>query len=364
MDDFSQKPVNQELNDRPLKKPQDGASSWLGALAMIIAIFAIVAASFSWEAYQSVTEKSTSTEATNSNIHETLRNDIRLLQTQLQATQQNVSQLMHATTGNTQQQTLGQIAYLLNLVNLQLIVNHDDQAAQALLTQAQIKVDALDDPRFFELNKSLLNNLQTLKTDASFNLTKLISDIDLLSNGIMNSSLIPNKKDLNKTERKAEEAVAMTDAGVHTWYERIWYHLSGLKDLIIIRHNNPKLIPLLDTEQQVLVKSLLQNKLLLVEYAAIAHNNDLYQSQLKIVGQWITTYYFNSIDRQNLLTQIAALRSVNVAPHISNINDSINLLNALMNTNSAQASSIAQTVSTPKKTIVPLQTAAQDKHSS
>ena len=107
--------------------------------------------------------------------------------------------------------------------------------------------------------------------------------------------------------------------------------MSGLKDLIIIRHNNPKLIPLLDSEQQVLVKALLQNKLLLVEYAAIQHNNDLYQSQLKIVGQWITTYYFNSIDRQNLLTQVEALRAINVAPSIVNINDSITLLNTVIN---------------------------------
>ena len=96
------------------------------------------------------------------------------------------------------------------------------------------------------------------------------------------------------------------------------------------------------------MKALLQNKLLLTEYAAVQHNNDLYQSQLKIVGQWITTYYFNSIDRQNLLTQVDALRAINVAPHITNINDSITLLNTLMNANQPAA----QTVAPPKKATV------------
>ena len=292
---------------------------------------AIVAASFSWQEYQSVIASSNSTNAFDTAVHKTLEKNVVTLQAQVQTLQQNVSQLMQPSAGNSQQEALGQIAYLLNLANLQLIVSHDDQAALTLLMQAQTKVDALDDSRFFELNKLLLSNIDTVKKDAGFNLTKLISTIDLLGDGIINSSLIPNKKDLNKSERKAEDVIAMKDAGVNTWYQRTWYHMSGLKDLIIIRHNNPKLIPLLDSEQQVLVKALLQNKLLLVEYAAIQHNNDLYQSQLKIVGQWITTYYFNSIDRQNLLTQVEALRAINVAPSIVNINDSITLLNTVIN---------------------------------
>lgn len=348
MDDFSQKPADQESNSDQTKAPERG-SSWIGALAIIIAILAIIAASFSWEEYQSVTTKDTSNQASDTAIHVTLKNKIQQLEAQLNVTQQNVLQLMHSRAGNNQQQTLSQIAYLLNLANLQLIISHDDQAAEALLKQAQSKVDALNDSRFFELNKALLANLQTLKTDGAFNLTALITNIDLLSNGIMNSSLIPNKKDLNKSERKSEEVIAMKDADVHTWYERLWYHLSTLKDLIIIRHNDPKLIPLLDSEQQVLVKSLLQNKLLLVEYAAIRHNNNLYQNQLKMVGQWITTYYFNSIDRQNLLTQVDTLRSINVAPHISNLNDSITLLNTLMNTNQPALQTAAPTLTFPAK---------------
>jgi uncharacterized protein HemX len=164
---------------------------------------------------------------------------------------------------------------------------------------------------------------------------------------------MPSQKDLTKAEKKSEKDVAKTDTSkTDKWYNRAWHHLSGIKDLIIIRKNDPDIKPLLDTEQQVLIKSTIQSKLLLAEYAAIEHNNTLYQKHLATVEKWIKKYFFDSVDRESLLAQLKILQGTNISPKIPDINDTITVLNQTLSalTNSTLSNAKSQPTATPKKT--------------
>ncbi|PHQ82312.1 MAG: hypothetical protein COB66_00575, partial [Coxiella sp. (in: Bacteria)] len=326
MNDFSQEQATQP-EDKGQKNTR-GSGPWMAVVAIIIAIVAVVVAGFSWEQYRSFKESNDSAVLSTSASTQALKDNLQQVQSSLAATQQNVMQLMRSVGSNQQQSALSQIAYLINLANLQLNISHDTASSLHMLTLAQSKVEALSDPRLFPLNKALLKDISALQNVPKFNLTKVVSDIDTLSNDVTTSSLMPNQTDLKKAVAKSETDVAKTDTNKKDkWYNRFWHHLSGIKDLIIIRRNNPNMAPLLDAAQQTLIKSTIQSKLLLAEYAAVQHDNTLYQRHLKTVEKWIKTYYFDSVNRHSLLAQIETLQNVNVSPSTPNIGDTISVLN-------------------------------------
>lgn len=322
------------MNDPENKRQHVGLnkSLWLSLIATIVAIIALITASFSWTEYKQ-DKASTSASSLSSNIEQqTIKTSLQQLDTKLDNTQQNVARLMASVNNNQQQSTLSQISYLINLANLQLNINHNIQSALHLLNLAQTKVDALDDPRLFALNKSLLSNIQTLKSAPTFSIAKLVADIDALSDKLKISKLMPDQDDLKKAQQQAtQKAQAVNEQPDGKWYHRLWHHVSGVKNLVIIRHNQGTIKPLLGPEQQSLLKSMMQSKLTLAEFAAIMHNNTVFQKELSILKKWINTYYQESINRAELLEDLNTIMQTNVDPKIPDINDTIAVLNQSIN---------------------------------
>lgn len=361
MNDFNQQ---SESPEHPKRQhiTKSSASLWSSLLAIVIAIIAIATAFYSYEQYQHIKNNNDTNNSNNATQLQLAQSHIKQLQTNLLATQQNVAQLMQHLGNSQQQATLSQVAYLVNLANLQLNVSHNTQSSLRMLTLAQTKIDSLNDPRLFPLEKILARDITALKAVPKFNMAQIVSEIDMLSDQVGAATLMPNKKDLNKAEKKSEHDAAKPDTKqTDKWYNRAWHHLSGIKDLIIIRKNDPNIKPLLDTEQQVLIKSTIQSKLLLAEYAAIQHNNTLYQKHLAAVKKWIETYFFDSIDRENLLAQLKTLQNINVSPTIPDINDTITVLNQTLNNTLTNSTS---NTTTPKKTIPTLPNKKQPKEPS
>ncbi len=332
------------MNDQENKRQHVGSnkSLWLSMIGVIIAIIALITASFSWTQYKQ--DKATSSASTlSSNIEQqTIKTSLQQLNTKLDNTQQNVAHLMASVNNNQQQSTLSQISYLINLANLQLSINHNIHSALHLLTLAQTKVDALDDPRLFALNKSLLSNIQTLKAAPTFNMAKLIAQIDALSDKINISKLMPDQADLKKAQQAATQKAQVKDKQPEgKWYHRLWHHVSSVKNLVIIRHTQGTIKPLLDPEQQSLLKTMMQSKLTLAEFAVMQHNDTVFQKELNVLKKWINNYYQDSMGRSELLDNLAAIMQTNVDPAVPDINDTIAVLN--------QSMSMAQEPSTPRK---------------
>ena len=347
MNQSSEQPQPQQTSKRPR-----GAVLWVSIIAVVIAIIAILVAGFAYEQLETANKNNAAQALSSNSQQQAVQGSLQQLQTNLSATQQNVSQLMRRFGSSQQQTTLSQVAYLINLANLQLSVSHNAQASLHMLSLAQQKVQNLNDPRLFALNKVLLKDIAELKAVPKFNMTQVISEIDALNDAIAAANVVPNQKDLNRAEKKSAKAVAQTDTNnKDKWYDRAWHHLSGIKDLIIIRKTDPDVRPLLDSEQQVLIKSTMQSKLLLAEYAAIQHHNKLFQQHLTTVKKWIKKYFFDSVNREQLLAQLETIQNTNVSPKIPDIGDTITVLNQTLSAVADSQPTLTRTPdSTPKST--------------
>jgi uncharacterized protein HemX len=348
MNDSTQQP-NQPTEDNRHHNKRSRSPVWASFFSIVIAIIALAVAVYAYEQFRSIKDDNNSTKlaaSTTSAQQQSLQQTVQSLQTRLEATQQFVSQLTRRMGDTKSQTTLSQIAYLINVATLQLNVSHNTRSALRMLQLAQAKIEDLNDPRLFALNKTVADDIQALKKVPKSNLTKIISEIDALSDDVGSASLVPNQKDLNKAEQKSAKDVSQPDTNKKDkWYKRAWHHISGIKDLIIIRKNNPHIRPLLDTQQQILIKSTIQSKLLLAEYAAIQHNNTLFQKHLATVEKWIKKYFFDSVDRENLLAELETIKDNNVSPKIPDINDTITVLDQTLN---AITNNTTPTISTPK----------------
>ena len=314
--------------DKPDSAPKKGMGTWLGIIGIIISIAALALAALLWKNYEQLTLITNNANLSHTQKSDNLQNNINQLQSDFSSTQNKISHLMQSVGNTEQQNTLSQIAYLLNLADLQLSVGHDASASLHLLSTAQEKVESLNDPRLFALNKTLVADIDALKNTPKFNITTIISQIETLNHNIELFSLTPNKDDLKKSLQSAEKVTADTSSNQkEPWYKRFFHHLSGLKNLVIIRRTNANIMPLLSAEQQSILKATLQGKLLLIEYAAIKHNNTLYQQLLSTAQAWVSTYYFNSDNRNILQTQLSALQKINVEPKVPDISDSLTILN-------------------------------------
>ncbi len=303
--------------------------------SLAVAIAALVLIALMWQESNSLRDSL----AISKNANETLQTSIQDLKSNLNDTQQNVTQLMRSAGNEQQQNMLSQIAYLINLANLQLTISHDSTSALSTLSLAQEKLEAMNDPRLFALTKTLAQDLLILKATPTVNLTELITDIDLLNTAIANSSFTPNEKDLKiALEKQSTMAATLSsDTVKQKWYQRLWCYLSRFKELVIISHRTTNLNPILDATQKSLIKSALQAKLLLAEYAVIQHDNAAYQHNLTVVQKSIETYYANSMNRADLLSKLNTLQKKNIGEKIPTINDSISVLNETLNKSSTGA---------------------------
>ncbi len=304
---------------------------WVSMFSIILAIIAIIVAFWSYAEYKTVKSDTHDASISHTAEQQALQAQLLQLQTAVITTQQNVTALMRRIGNSQQQATMSQIAYLINLANLQLNVSRDTTSALQMLSLAQIKLDSLNDPRFFALNNTLIKDIAKLKTAPKLNLTQIISNIDMLNDAIADATLLPNQKDLNNAIAKSVTNAVTQSNQPSTWYGRLWHVIASVKHLIIIRKNDPDVQPLLDIQQQQLVKSMLQSKLLLAEYAATQHNNALFQNDLGMIKKWIKKYFFESDSRNSLLKKLKALQTNNVDLTIPNINDTLTILNQTLN---------------------------------
>lgn len=354
MNDFTQQP-DASPGDNGQHKKRSAMPVWASIIAIILAILAIIVAAFSYEQYRGLKSDNDTAASVANAQQQTLQSNLHSLQTRLDSTQQAVSDLKHRVGDSKSQAALSQIAYLINVATLQLNVSHNAQTALHLLKTAQSKIEFLNDPRLFALNKAISDDITALRSVPEYNLTKIISGIDALSDDVAASTLMPGPKDLNKAMNQSAHDVSAPDSNTHDkWYQRAWHHISGIKDLIIIRKNDPNVKPLLDAQQRLLIKSAIQSKLVLAETAAIQHNNALFQQHLETVKKWIKKYYYDSVDREHLLAQVNVLQHNNVNPRTPNIDNTITILNQTLN-------AIADNASSPSDTTLPSSTRPQSR---
>jgi|GEM_PF-3321940 len=228
------------------------------------------------------------------------------------------SKLMQAMQNNQQsnrQQSLNEIAYLLNTANLYLQINHDKNNAIKTLQLAAHHLQMLNDPTLLPLQKTLASDLNRLNEAPQIDVTELLLKVQTLAESVQR---LP--------EAKPKPPTATVEQNSLPWYKHpLSAGWSNFKKLFTVRHG----------ESEKEVSSLwrhewLKENILLTlaqtQWAVLQQNAELYQQNLSQAQQQLTNNYSDTPQRNEILNRLAELMAINISPPLPNINASFQAL--------------------------------------
>lgn len=293
-------------------------SRWISIAALLLSVTASVAVTMSWLQTRHRHTQNTTLLQSQTARQQQLSATVAQLQSQIQAQQTTINTLESHLGHSSFRLKLTQIAANLNLANLQLTIHNDSAAALKQLQLAQATLNTQNDARLLPLQRAVALDIQHLSNATQANTNQLISQLDALAQAIQTAPLVPqpNKHLIQPKTTQINQ----------TWLQRLWGHLKQAQQLVVIRHQGPDITPLLAPSQQQLLRTLVQSRLLLCEYAVIRHNNALFHHQLNQIKTWIQTLLLSSTTKTYLLKEIKALQQQTIQTTSANLNHTIDIL--------------------------------------
>jgi len=212
---------------------------------------------------------------------------------------------------------LTEAEYLLKLANHRLLLERDVDTAIVALQSADERLREVADPGLLQIRKRIATDITDLRAveqpdlaGLSFTLSSLAADIPRLP------LATPDP------ETRAQHEATSQDDKVENWRElpaAVW---RDIKSLVVIRHHDEPIQPLLAPEQRFF---LIQNLQLQLEQARLALLNGqtpVYRERLQQASQWLEEYFDTgqSPTRQTL-EQLTKLAEQEIHPELPDISD-------------------------------------------
>lgn len=258
---------------------------------------------------------------------------IGLLTTQLQSAQQQLTQLQQNTTvwrNEIQQKiasqltnidhstwVLAEVNYLVQLASYQLTFSNDAAIATALLQTADQRLVALNNVSMQRIRTVLANLLTTLRVVPKVDMAGLLARIHALQ---LQATQLPLLVPASNVV--AKNNFSMRADTTLNWREKLKKNWENLQKLVVIRHYDQPVVPLLPQEQQAYLQQNLQLLLQQAQWAVLQHQEAVYQSSLQQAQKWVVMYFANNAETtQAMLKAIKELQQISVQPKTPDVSN-------------------------------------------
>ncbi|WP_342227524.1 uroporphyrinogen-III C-methyltransferase [Rickettsiella endosymbiont of Rhagonycha lignosa] len=268
------------------------------------------------------------------NVLSALQNQIAQSQTDDKNRQQQISQLQNFIeqkfSASDNAILLANVNQLIQLAQYNLIYFHDtDNALSALmLANKQLGTIISPDIRLENLQHLLTQYLTNLKALPHIELATSLAQIQTLKMQITQLPLLPTSD-----SSTSNPDVSANNLSGNKWIRMLQNNLNSFRQLIIIRHLNKPIEPLLpETEQQYLQHNLL---LLLqqTQWALIHHEPTVYQSSLQQIQENIKNHFASSSpNTQAVLQSINQLKQIDLQNPTLDLNPLLEAISVIKKT--------------------------------
>jgi uroporphyrin-III C-methyltransferase len=306
----------------------------IAIVALIVSIATCVKASRTSETQAALIATQLQTQSTQNALEQTaLRNTVNQ---KLAQTRQKLATLTNNSQGV---RTLGEVEYLLRLANLNLTLGSNPRSALKLMGLADQRLAHNDDPSQNHLRAAIINDMQAIRAMPRVDVTGILLQLDGLQHVVDTLKPIPTSMPRIKTTAQKTTP--------HNWHEK-WHAVLGqLKSLVIIRHDDKAIQPLLAPAQFLFLKDNVDLSLAKAEWAVLHKNNTLYQHSLGQAVHSLSMFDSHNIDATTAVTQtLNLLMKKNVTPHYPSILNSLKLVAHMLSSPNTHATQAA--VPTPK----------------
>lgn len=215
--------------------------------------------------------------------------------------------------------------YYLQLAQINAHWSDNLETTITLLQQADESLSGLHDQRLFKIRQVIAQEIAKLKTMPSVDITGILSELDALQTAI--TALPVKRSTLSAADEKNTPAESPS---LSTWNARLKTSVDRLKQLVIVRRHDEAIKPMLSEEQESMLRQSIILNLQIAQWAVLQQNESVYKMVLNKATKSIKHHF---TDEKALTEQLDVLKKMKLKQQKPDINQSLSLLNQLIETN-------------------------------
>lgn len=260
---------------------------------------------------------------------------IEALTAQITRQQAELTALQTKVTQNYSQPIVTEIAYLLDIADLYLQINHDSTNAIKSLQLAQ----RLAPP---SLQQVITSDLNRLTAAPKIDTAEVLVTLQGLSASISQQTwTAPNIT-------APTQEMATSSAKPAAWYQKIFQSLWAKFKKIVVVHHNDSDMP--QSQQHEWIRENITFNLALAQWAVLQQKSALYQHSLAQVRAEIISNYPDSPERQSILDRLEKLIALDIAPTPPDISASLSAVKQALQAGPATSSPLPSVAPSPSPT--------------
>lgn len=211
-----------------------------------------------------------------------------------------------------------EVEHLLNLAQYILIFEGNIETATKLITSADQKLQAINEPSLNTLRQALITHITALNASPKVDVTSILSRISAISDQVSSLSTVPVIPPAQNVRREPTRPLTLKEKLMDTF--------RSLHGIISIRRLPEEVKPLASQEQQTYMVEKIRLELMQAEWAVLHQNPTLYKASLDRARADLEKYYAHNQYGANLIKIIDDLSQINIKPPVPDLSNEISWL--------------------------------------
>lgn len=217
--------------------------------------------------------------------------------------------------------------YYLELAQINAHWSANQQTTVALLKEADQLLQNLPDPRLYPVRQALAREIAQVQALPAVDVAGIMSRLDAAQ---LLVSQLPIKQSVTDAAPKTDKA---SQPQTEPWRKQLDQSLNLLGKLVVIRHNNQDIHPILSPLQQSFLRESIRMNLQEAQWAVLQNNAQVYQQSLAQVLQDITrSFVVTASAAHTLMEDLKALQQIKLDTTKPVLNETLPLLNKIIDT--------------------------------
>ncbi|MDF1795513.1 MAG: uroporphyrinogen-III C-methyltransferase [Coxiellaceae bacterium] len=308
---------NKVNKSKPEKKSGCPYAKWGIILSVVLALLAIALSWVIW--VRSQQQWSQSQQQLHSQLQTLNQQNATTFANMTSKVSQLTRRVNEAASQSGSMRALNQADYFVRMANLSLNFSHNPLTASRILQQADQQLVNADNPALNPVRQQILADIGKLTNQNHIDVTSTLLQLNQLIDQVIKLKVIPNGLPAKSTNKQEKMPSDWRGGLNHAWKQ--------LKSLVVIRHQDQNIVPLLTPERFNFLKENISLQLVEAQWAVLHQSNALYQQSLINAVNWLNKYdNHNQASVGPIIKQLEKLAKLNAKPNYPNLLDTLKLI--------------------------------------
>lgn len=234
------------------------------------------------------------------------------------------TQKMPTTDNNSERFILQKAHFQLELAAMNAHWTNDSESSLTLLQEADNTLKQISNPSVYPIRQALASEIKLWQNRVKIDSVGILTQLDQAIEQINHLSLQQNELKINNPTNN-------TTKKANTWKDELEKNMLRLEKLVVIRHHESEINPLISPMHEAIIRDGLRLQLYEAKWAVLMQNDALYQLALKnAIHTCETTFSNQSTQSSSFIKNLSELSTLSLTETKPDAN-ALKLINQLIN---------------------------------